>query len=185
MWRNLHIAAYFSIQKNSSYLVCRERRNQHLKNQNDSYLTGIYYFHLERNFMRAVICQRTFIIWLKPWGKSPCLCLYLMPVSTVEELVSSGCNHFYLLQLPYNLHLWSENEPSLPEFGKLKFSLVFRGWDWVYRGAWTPLIPSFPLTFLPRLVIWRQKPSSLAFSAGEGNWACLSPVGKFLSSFFF
>lgn len=52
----------------------------------------------------------------------------LMCVSTAEELVSSGRNHFYLLQLPYNLHLCSENEPSLPEFGKSKFSLVFTGW---------------------------------------------------------
>ena len=127
MWWDVHTAACFPIQKNSSYLVCRERRNQHL-NQNDSYLTGIYYFHLERNFMRTIICQRTFIIWLKPWEKSLCLCLYLMPMSTAEELVPSGCNHFYLLQLPYNLHLCSENEPSLPEFCKSKFSLVFRGW---------------------------------------------------------
>ncbi|XP_044789589.1 bis(5'-adenosyl)-triphosphatase isoform X4 [Bubalus bubalis] len=32
------------------------------------------------------------------------------------------------VKLPYNLHLCSENEPSLPEFGKSKFSLVFTGW---------------------------------------------------------
>lgn len=46
-----------------------------------------------------------------------------------EELVSSGWSSFYVVELPYNLHLCSQNESNLPEFGKSKSISVLRGLD--------------------------------------------------------
>lgn len=110
-----------------------------------------------------------------------------MLVFTAEELVSSGYSSFYLVQLPYNLHLCSENEPNLPEFGKPKSFLVLRGWVWVYRWEWMPPSPLFPLAgthlwlSFPSWWFGGKPPGPWLSRQEKGRWACHSPVGNVLS----
>lgn len=130
-WWDVEGCPHSSLLSNpEEFLIFGVQRKEKPTSQKSKWFLLDWYllFSSGKKFHESYNLPETFIIWLKTWGKSPCLCLYLMPVSTAEELVSSGCNHFYLLQLPYNLLLCSENEPSFPEFGKSKFSLVFRGW---------------------------------------------------------
>lgn len=100
----------------------------------------------------------------------------------LEELVSSGLSSLYLMELPYNLHLCSQNESNLSEFRKSK--TIWSLGVWVYMGEWVPPSPSFPsgmhmsLTCPPLLVLWGPNPWFLALQAVEGTMSLPASCGK-------
>lgn len=193
MWWDVHTAACFPIQKNSSYLVCRERRNQHL-NQNDSYLTGIYYFSSGKKFHDNYNLPENFYHLIKAMRKITLpmfisnAYVYCWRISTfrMQSLLSSAVAFTTCISL-----LWKMNPVCL--------SFVNRNSVWcsgdgvgVYRWEWTPPISSSPwLSFLPgdfggkALIpgfLGRRREMSLSFPCGKVSFFFLSSSKPFLSS---
>lgn len=108
--------------------------------------------------------------------------MYLLP----EELVTSGWSSFYLVELPYNLHLCSQNESNLFGFGKPKTISVLRGLVCVYMWKWMPPCPPFlpgmsmSLILPPSWWFGAKSPGLWLFREEKGPWAWLSPMGNFL-----